>query len=392
MPLPMKDLTVMDPQDAFILAAIAASLIIAPACSATDRATGTAEARSARGGATSQAVPVALSPVVQKAVPLEIRVIGRVDATNVSVRSQVTGELATVNFKEGDDVTKGQVLFELDRRPLEAAVRQAQANLDRDIAQAENAAAQARRYEDLAKRGIATREQVDATLAASEALRATVGADRAAVETAKLQLEYATIVAPTSGRTGELVVYPGNIVRALDEKALVVINRVTPVDVVFGIPESQLPTLKKFMARGALRVDATAPEGDPVPSVGAINFIDNTVDATTGLIRIKGRFPNEDRRLWPGQFVNVAVMLTTESAIIIPSVAVQTGQDGQFVFVVKEDQTVEVRPIVVARTLTSESVIASGLKPGETVVTDGHLRLTPGSRITPKTSSEKAGL
>jgi len=378
----------MGSQDAFILAAIAASLLTATACTGTDRAAGTAEARTTNGGA-PQGVPVALASVVQKAVPLEIRVIGRVDATNVSVRSQITGELKSVNFTEGDDVTKGQVLFEIDRRPLEAALQQAEANLERDVAQAENAAAQARRYEDLANRGIATREQVDATLTNSEALRATVGADRAAVETARLQLQYTSILAPTSGRTGELVVYPGNIVRALDEKPLVVINKVSPVDVAFGIPESQLPTLKKFMARGTLRVQATAPEGETVPSVGEITFVDNTVDATTGLIKIKGKFANEDRRLWPGQFVNVAVMLTTEpSAIVVPTVAVQTGQDGQFVFVVKDDQTVEARPVVVARTSATESVVASGLKAGETIVTDGHLRLTPGSRITPKNTSQ----
>jgi multidrug efflux system membrane fusion protein len=318
-------------------------------------------------------------------MPLELRLIGRMEATNVAVRSQVTGVLQTVSFKEGDDVTKGQVLFQIDRGPLEAALKQAEANLARDLAQAENAVAQARRYDDLANRGIATREQVDAARTNAEALRATVGANRAAVDNARLQLEYATILAPTSGRTGELIIYPGNIVRALDERPLVVINKVSPIDVSFGVPESQLATLREFMARGALQVEAVPSNTEGPPSIGSISFVDNAVDPTTGLIKVKGTFTNEDRRLWPGQFVNVAVRLTTEqAAIVVPSVAVQTGQQGQYVFVVKSDQTVEMRPVTVARTAALESIIASGLQAGETVVTDGHLRLVPGSRISTK--------
>jgi multidrug efflux system membrane fusion protein len=365
-----------------LIPAVLAGSVLASSCAGADPAGTTTEARAPAG---PPPVPVSVSTVAQRAMPLELRVIGRADATNVSVRSQITGELESINFKEGDDVVKGQVLFQIDKRPLEAALRQAEANLERDVAQAQHASAQARRYDDLANRGIATREQVETSQTNLEALQANVGANRAAVENAKLQLQYATIVAPTSGRTGELVVYPGNIVRALDERPLVVINKVSPIDVAFGIPEAQLPILRRFMAQGPLRVEATASDAETEPSVGRIAFIDNTVDSTTGLIKIKGTFGNEDRRLWPGQFLNVTVRLTTESAAtIVPTAAVQTGPEGQYVFVVTPDDTVEMRPIVVARTAGAESVITNGVKPGETVVTDGHLRLVPGGRITMK--------
>ncbi len=367
------------------LLAGASLLLAAAACTSGGQAIATTEA----GRGSPPAVPVTVAPVLQKPMPLELRVIGRVEATNVGVRSQITGELMSVNFKEGDDVTKGQVLFEIDRRPLEAALRQAEANLARDQAQAAHAEAQTRRFEDLAGRGIATKEQVETANTSAKALQATVGADRAAVENAKLQLQYATILAPTSGRTGELVVYPGNLIRGLDQTPLVVINKVTPIDVGFGIPEAQLPLLKQFMARGPLAVEAATSDQDASPPIGRIIFVDNAVDPTTGTIKIKGTFPNQDRRLWPGQFVNVAVKLSTErDAIVVPSVAVQTGQQGQYVFVVTADQTVEMRPVVVVRTHTSETVIGGGVQSGETVVTDGHLRLVPGGRVTVKDGND----
>jgi multidrug efflux system membrane fusion protein len=372
-----EDFRLMHASGVLRLVALVFSLAATAAC-AGGQAEGTVERR----GGERPPTPVAVAPVERKAMPVELRVIGRVEATNVGVRSQITGELVSVNFKEGDDVTKGQVLFEIDRRPLEAVLRQAEANLARDLAQAAHAEAQTRRYEDLAARGIATKEQVDTSRTSAEALRATLGADRAAVENATLQLQYATIVAPTSGRTGELVVYPGNLIRALDQTPLVVINKVTPIDVGFGIPESQLPALKQFMARGPLAVEAATSDTDTRPPVGRVTFVDNAVDSTTGTIKIKATYPNDDRRLWPGQFVNVSVKLATErDATVVPSVAVQTGQQGQYVFVVKPDQTVEMRPVVVVRTHTTESVVAGSLESGEVVVTDGHLRLVPGARI-----------
>jgi multidrug efflux system membrane fusion protein len=334
-----------------------------------------------------------VAPVVQKPMPIDIRIIGTAEPySTVSVHAQITGELTSVNFKEGDEVRKGQVLFTLDRRPLDAALQQAQANLARDQAQATNARAQSSRYQDLLRRGIATREQVDQMSTNAAALEATVGADEAALESAKVQLQYATITAPLAGRTGALMVHTGNLVRANDTTPLVVINQIAPIYVSFGVPEAQLPDLKRYMAQGSLRVEAAPPTGGEPPSSGRITFVDNAVDQTTGTIRIKGSFGNEDRRLWPGQFVNVQVTLTTDpGAIVVPTTAVQTGQQGDYAFVVKGDQTVELRTLTVARSAGAETVIRTGLKPGEIVVTDGHLRLVPGTRISVKGGSgEKA--
>jgi len=358
--------------------------VLSAGCGGGDGAAASAAPGGGRGGAAS--VPVAVGTVVQKPMPIEISVIGAAEAySTVAIRAQTTGQLTSVNFTEGDDVSAGQVLFTLDRRPLEAALQQAQANLERDMAQAANAAQQVKRYDELAARGIATREQVDTSRATLAALNATVEADKAAVENARVQLQYATITAPISGRTGALMVHEGNLVRANDQTPLVVINQVTPIYVSFAIPEARLPELKKYMAAGALRVTASPPNDDAPPAVGRITFIDNAVDQTTGTIKVKGTFPNTDRRLWPGQYVNVVVTLSTDpEAIVVPSAAVQAGQQGQYVFVVNPEQKVDLRPITVKRATATETVIESGLKPGEVVVTDGHLRLVPGSRITIK--------
>jgi multidrug efflux system membrane fusion protein len=359
-----------------------AAILIAAALFSVNCGGDDAGAGAPGGGGGAAPVPVATAVVVQKPMPVEIRVIGSAEAySTVAIRSQITGQLIAVNFREGDEVRRGQVLFELDRRPLEAALLQAQANLERDQAQAANAAVQSRRLQELVDRGIAPREQADTSRTAVAALNATVEADKAAVENAKVQLQYATIAAPIAGRTGALMVHEGNLVRANDATPLVTINQVSPMSVSFAIPEARLPELNRYMARGELRVLATPPNDD-VPSVGRIAFVDNAVDQNTGTIRIKGTFPNTDRRLWPGQFVNVVVTLTTDpEAIVVPSVAVQDGQQGPYVFAVKGDQTVEMRQVTIARTRGAETVIASGLEPGETVVTDGHLRLVPGSRV-----------
>jgi multidrug efflux system membrane fusion protein len=319
-------------------------------------------------------------------MPIEIRVIGSVEAYSVvSVHAQVTGQLTAVNFKEGDDIAKDQVLFTLDRRPLEATLMQAQANLQRDIAQAANAKVVAQRYADLAGRGIATTEQLETSRASAAALEATVEADRAAVESAKVQLQYATIASPIAGRTGALMVHEGNLVRAADQAPLVVINQVAPIYVSFAIPESRLSELKRFLALGTLQVEAKPPNDENPSSHGHITFVDNNVDQTTGTIRIKATFTNEDRRLWPGQFVNVIVALTKDpTAVVVPTAAVQVGQQGQYAYVVKADKAVEYRTVVVERTAGLETIIKSGLKPAETVVTDGHLRIVQGSHVTIK--------
>jgi multidrug efflux system membrane fusion protein len=359
---------------------------IAGACSgeavqSTPQPQGTA---SGRGG--GQAVPVVTATAGRKAMPITISVIGTAEASStVAVRAQITGELTSVAFNEGNDVQKGQLLFSLDKRPLEAALKQAEANLARDMAQAANARSQAQRYEDLANRGIATKEQLETARTSATALDATVGADRAAVENARVQLQYATIYAPIAGRTGALMVHAGNLVRANDATPLVVINQVTPINVSFAIPESRLPDFKTYLARGSLLLDARPPNDTGATSKGKVAFVDNQVDPTTGTIRVKGTFANADRRLWPGQFVNVVVTLTTDpTALVVPTPAVQTGQQGQYVFVVKQDQTAELRTVTVARTEGSETVIKDGLAPGETVVTDGHIRLVPGSRVSVK--------
>jgi membrane fusion protein, multidrug efflux system len=360
-----------------------AAVVGSAACSVGGETAGPAKSDAAA----QNAVPVTVAPVAQKPMPITIGVVGTAEAySTVAVHAQITGELTSVNFTDGDDVAKGQVLFALDRRPLESALQQAEANLQRDLAQAANARAQTDRYSDLVQRGIATREQLDQQQTNRAALEATVAADRAAVESAKVQLTYATIAAPIAGRTGKLMVHAGNLVRANDATPLVVINQISPIHVSFGIPESQLPEFKRYLAQRAIRVEASPPNDTGRPARGHVSFVDNAVDQTTGTIEIRGTFANESRQLWPGQFVNVTVTLGTDpSAVVVPTIAVQTGQQGQYVFVAKSDATVELRPIQVARAAGAETVVKTGLTQGETVVTEGQLRLVPGSHITVRT-------
>jgi multidrug efflux system membrane fusion protein len=336
-------------------------------------------------------IPVATATVDRKSMPMAISVIGSAEASsNVAVHAQITGQLTSVDFKEGGDVRKGEIIFTLDFRPLEAALEQANANLARDTAQAANARASSARYQDLQARGIATREQADQSRTSADALDATVEADRAAVENAKVQLQYATIMAPISGRTGALMVHEGNLVRANDATPLVVINQVSPIYVSFGIPEGQLPELKRYLAQGSVAVEA-APPAETTGSRGRITFIDNAVDATTGQIKIKASFPNEDRRLWPGQFVNVTLTLRIEpNAIVVPTSAVQNGQQGPYVFVLNPDSTVELRKFTVEREAADTTIVQNGLTAGEIVVTDGQLRLAAGSKVSVKSGPGKS--
>jgi multidrug efflux system membrane fusion protein len=369
-----------------LLSLLALAAALAAGC---NRDTAAAAAPSGRGGGAGGAVPVVVAKVVEKPMPLEIDVIGSVEAySTVAVRSQITGLLTSVNFKEGEDVQKDQVLFVLDRRPLESALAQAQATLAKDVAQAANAQQQLHRYEDLAKSGLTTRDQLDTATSAAASLDATVGADRAAVDSAKVQLDYATISAPIAGRTGSLIVHVGNLVRATDLTPLVNINQVAPIYVSFGVPEARLPELKRHMAQGPIHVGAVAPTDTDPPASGVIDFVDNAVDQTTGTIRVKAAFPNADRRLWPGQFVNVVVTLSVDqNAIVVPSSAVQASDKGPYVFVIKPDKTADQRMVTVDRISGMETIILDGLKAGETIVTDGALRLVPGSRTTVKTDN-----
>lgn len=347
----------------------------------------------AAGRGSVAAVPVEVAHARSKDMPLDLLVIGTVEPqSTVPVTARITGQLESVNFTEGQEVRKGQVLFTLDRRPLEAAAKQAEAALQRDIAQAANAQVQAQRFVDLQSRGIATREQLETSRANAVALDATVEADRAALENARIQLDYATIVAPLTGRTGSLMVHNGSLVRANDTTPLVVINQLSPINVSFAIPEAQLGELKRYMARGSVPVTITSADLGNTQATGRVSFIDNAVDATTGTIRVKATFDNADHRLWPGQYVNVALTLVTErGAIVVPAAAVQRSQDGQYVYVVKDDQTAEMRPVQVRRTIGGESIIADGVKADEVVVTDGHLRVIPGGKVAVRQSGAGAG-
>jgi multidrug efflux system membrane fusion protein len=337
-----------------------------------------------------RAVPVKAGSVTQKTVPVQIRAIGNVEAySSVAVKAQIGGVLDSVHFREGQDVNKGAMLFTIDPRPYEATLKQTEANLARDTAQLENARQEARRYEELVKKGYVSQSQYDQVSTNYNALEATVKADRAAVDNARLQLEYCFIRSPLAGRTGNLISYEGNLIKANADTAMVVINQIQPIYVGFSVPERELAEIKKRMAAGKLSIDVYISPEDKSPVQGLLTFVDNAVDMATGTIKLKGTFANQEKRLWPGQFVNVVVTLAEQpNAVSVPTQAVQTGQDGQYAYVIKQDQTVELRPLVVSRTFNSESIIEKGLQPGERVVTDGQLGLIQGSKVEIKGEGE----
>jgi multidrug efflux system membrane fusion protein len=350
------------------------------------RSGGRSQGQSGRSGA----VPVTVATVIQKNMPVQLAATGTVEAyATVSIRAQVGGVITKVSFTQGQDVKQGDPLFTIDPRPLEAALKQAEANLQRDTAQLQNSREQARRYAELVKKQYVSQEQYDQIKTTSDALESVVDADKAAVDNAKVQLSYCYIFAPVDGRTGSLLVNQGNLVRTNDTTPLVVINQVSPIYVTFSLPEGNLPEIKARMAQSSLKVLAILPQSPDNPEQGNLTFVDNAVDATTGTIKFKGTFANAGRRLWPGQFVKVLLNLTEQpNAVVIPFQAIQSGQDTQLVFVVKPDRTVEVRPIVVSRTLNGEAVVTKGLTPGETIVTDGQFLLSAGSRVQIKKGAE----
>jgi multidrug efflux system membrane fusion protein len=353
--------------------------------------------------------PVSVANAATKFVPVEIQAVGNAEAySTVGIKAQVGGQLISVDFQEGADVKKGDRLFVIDPRPYQAQVAQSeanlakdkaqlqaiQANLARDVAQEEYAASQSRRYADLTQRGLVPKESADQTTAQATAARESVRADKAAIESAqaniaadeaalqnaKLQLEYCTISSPIDGRTGRIVVKQGNVVKANDID-LVTINQIHPIFATFSVPEDALPIIKSHMASGQVKVLAYV-GSDSNPETGKLTFVENQVDSTTGTIRLKGLFDNPAAKLWPGEFVRAIVQLSeSKNSVVVPATAVQTSQDGKFVFVVKSDMTVESRPVVVGRTVEREVVIEKGLNDGETVVTEGQLRLGPGSRV-----------
>jgi multidrug efflux system membrane fusion protein len=354
-----------------VILSVLLSLVLTPACKK-------AEAPKAR-----PPVPVLAAYASRKDVPVTVGAVGNVEAfSTVSVKSMLAGQIMRVYFKEGQDVRKGDKLFLIDPRPSEEALRQAKANLARDEALERNAETEAARYAELYKRGIVSREQYDQFRTNADTLVATVGADRAAVKNAQVTLGYTNIMSPIDGRTGTLNVQEGNIVKENDTPYLVVINQVSPIYVTFSVPQQYLPDIKKYKARARLAVTAAVPGEAAAPAEGVLTFVDNAVDLATGTIKLKGTFKNSDRRLWPGQFVEATLRLTSLSgATVVPAQAVQTGQKGQYVFVIKPDMTVEDRPVVAGITLKGETVIDKGISPGERVVTDGQMRLTPGAKV-----------
>jgi len=337
-------------------------------------------------------VPVLVAPVVQRDVPVELRTFGNVEANlAVTVRSQITGTLTEIHFKEGQNVKKGDNLFSIDPRPFDAALKQADANLARDKATHENAIKEAERQKELLAKGITAQGEYDAAQSAADALLATIHADEATIDRAKVDLSYCSIYSPIDGRVGAWLVDAGNLVRANDS-TLVTINQVQPIQASFYLVEDDLRSVQKESANHKLEVLALIPGREEQPEKGELSFIDNTVDRTTGKFLVKATFPNPQERLWPGLFVNIVVVLREQpGAILIPSRAIQPGQKGQFVFVVKPDQTVEDRLITIDRPINSETVISKGLSAGETVVTDGQLRLVPGAKVVVKTSLEATG-
>jgi len=333
-----------------------------------------------------EAVPVLVATAEQKTVASRIHAIGRIEAySTVEIKARVDGEVIGVHFKEGQDVKKGDLLFTLDPRPFQAALMQAKATLAKDQAQLTQAVADERRYSMLLRERVGSQEQYDQMHASAEALRATLEADKAAVKTAELNLAYTTIAAPIDGRTGNLLVHPGNLVKANADTAMVVINQINPVYVDFSIPEQRLPEVRRHMAEKSLAVDTTIPGQQGVGESGTLSFVDNAVDTKTGTIELKGIFSNQDNKLWPGQFVDATLILDQRpNTVLVPSQAIQTGLDGSYVFVVGKNMKVQTRPVVVGEAYDGETVVESGLKSGETVVTDGQLRLIPGASVSIK--------
>lgn len=369
------------PRASVLLAIVALSLSVA-ACGE----------RSQAGRSAASPVPVTAAQVVQKTMPLSFKAIGNVEAIEtVAVKARIGGELLKIGFREGDEVTRGEVLFVIDPRPYKAALEQAQAALERDQALLAKAQADVTRYADLVKQDYVTKEQYDQIKADAASLEAAVAGDKAAVETARLNLDYCTISAPVTGRTGNLNVDMGNLIKANDDKPMVTINQMQPIYVSFSVPAQLLPSVLAHRGQG-IQVRAVIPDETAEPAIGTLTFVDNAVDTTTSTILLKATFANKNERLWPGQFVDLTVILGEEpDRVVCPAPAIQTGQEGQHVFVVKSDSTVELRPVQVARMDERDAVITSGLSAGETVVTDGQLRLVQGSTVEIKSSAAAGG-
>jgi multidrug efflux system membrane fusion protein len=330
------------------------------------------------------AVPVTVAKVVSETIPVRLRAIGNVEAyTTVAVKARIDGQIVAVHFKEGDEVHKGDVLFEIDKRPFEAQLAQAQATLAKDKALVAHADEQERRYKELLEKMFVSPDAYAQIHTNAETAAAQIRADEATIDSVKLQLAYCTIRSPITGYAGKIQLQQGNLVKANDTTSLVVINEIVPVSVSFAVPEQSLSAVRKYDADGELQVTAQVPNSGEQPIAGKLSFIDNTTDVSTGTIKLKAEFANHDKVLWPGQFVDVVLTLTHEpNAIVVPATAIQNGPNGQYVFIVKPDHTVDLRDVKVERSEGNVSVIAQGLQPGDVVVTVGQLRLAPGTKVT----------
>ena len=340
-------------------------------------------AQNAKPARTAPAAPVSIAAVVRRSVAVRIQAIGNVEAyATVALKARVDGQIVEVNFKEGQRVRKGAVLFRIDPRPFEATLRQAEANLLRDTAQKEQARSQERRYQELLQKNFVSKEAYAQIRTNAEAAAAVALASKAAADNARLQLEYCTIRSPLDGFVGKVMLQMGNMVKANDINPLVVINQVQPIYVSFAVPEQRLSAIRSHMAKTQLPVESLPPDSDQKAASGTLSFVDNAVDSSTGTIKLKAVFPNKDGALWPGQFVNVSLKLYEQKdALVIPSQAVQAGPKGQYAYVVKPDMTVEVRKVELDRFDGDDAIVAKGLGEGETVVVKGQLRLTQGSKV-----------
>ncbi len=348
---------------------------------------------SGKAGPRVELVPVHAATVQQKSIPLTIRAIGNVEAlSTVAIRALVSGELQKIHFRQGQDVKKGDLLFTIDPRPLQAALDQAEGTLAKDKSQLANARALEARYKKLFEEQIASKEDWDQYRTSSDTSAGLVAADAAAADNARVQLSYATIRSPITGMTGNLLVYEGNLVKANDTTPLVTITQATPIYVTFSLPEGELGKINRARAAGQVAVEAVLPSDETHPIGGVLSFVDNAVDATTGTIRLKATFDNAQRRLWPGQFVRVTITTGVDAnAIVVPQQAIQTGQDGPYVYVVKGDLTVEARPVKTGPGADGLATVATGLAVGERVVTDGQLRLSPGAKVEIKAEGAEPG-
>lgn len=339
------------------------------------------------------ATPVSVATVEQQSVPVRIQVIGNVEAySTVALKARVDGQIVEVNFKDGQEVKKGAVLFKIDPRPFEAALRQAEAAMARDTAQREQARSQDRRYQDLLDKNFVSKDAYAQYKTNAETATAVAEGSRAAVDNARLNLEFCTIRSPIDGYTGKIQIQIGNLVKANDTNPLLVLNQVRPIYVNFAVPEQNLSAIRNYMAKGTLSVEAQPPNSNMPAVFGSLIFVDNAVDATTGTIRLRGLFPNKDNALWPGQFVSTNLTLYEQKdALTVPSQSLQNGPQGQYVYVVKPDMTIDMRKVTVDRTDGDNTIVMTGLKKGEQVVIRGQLRLSPGSKVTiAKPEAEKS--